>query len=184
MYFFLGKLFYVSSNNLFLTVNVNKRRFATRAEDDRISNLPQELIELILEKLTVQDAAKTSVLPKTWRHRWTLVYMQMVNVYYKNVYYKRWFVSCAKEDRISNLPDQLIKLILEKLPVQDAARISILSKTWRYRRTSMSELIFREQFIFSWFKMLRSIRRLSLRKLVNGVGNGDWRIWHVEALED
>ncbi|MFS7906837.1 putative F-box domain, leucine-rich repeat domain superfamily, F-box-like domain superfamily [Helianthus anomalus] len=77
MSFFLGKLFYVSSNNLFLTVNVNKRRFATRAEDDRISNLPQELIELILEKLTVQDAAKTSILSKTWRHRWTLVYMQM-----------------------------------------------------------------------------------------------------------
>ncbi|KAI3683207.1 hypothetical protein L1987_83707 [Smallanthus sonchifolius] len=41
------------------------------------------------------------------------------------------FVTCAHEDRISNLPEQLIVSILEKLPVQDAVRTSILSKNWR-----------------------------------------------------
>ena len=37
----------------------------------------------------------------------------------------------AAVDRLSNLPRSLIELILERLPVHDVARMSILSKTWR-----------------------------------------------------
>ncbi|XP_017234582.1 F-box/FBD/LRR-repeat protein At1g13570 isoform X2 [Daucus carota subsp. sativus] len=37
---------------------------------DRISNLPQELVHCILERLSVHDAARTSVLSKEWRCKW------------------------------------------------------------------------------------------------------------------
>ncbi|CAH1441149.1 unnamed protein product [Lactuca virosa] len=54
--------------------------------------------------------------------------------------------TCAEEDKISNLPEHLIDSILERLPVQDAVRTSILSKKWRYRWTKMGALIFDEHF--------------------------------------
>ncbi|KAK1367650.1 hypothetical protein POM88_033742 [Heracleum sosnowskyi] len=37
---------------------------------DRITNLPQELLYCILERLSVRDAARTSVLSKQWRRKW------------------------------------------------------------------------------------------------------------------
>lgn len=54
--------------------------------------------------------------------------------------------TCAQEDRIGNLPEQLIVSILERLPVQDAVKTSILSKKWRYRWTTMCTLVFYNQF--------------------------------------
>ncbi|KAI3826794.1 hypothetical protein L1987_00850 [Smallanthus sonchifolius] len=66
--------------------------------------------------------------------------------------HKRMFVTCAHEDRIGNLPEQLIASILEKLPIQDAVRTSILSKNWRYRWTTMCALIFYKQFSIRFAK--------------------------------
>ncbi|KAL8157786.1 F-box/FBD/LRR-repeat protein At1g13570-like [Apium graveolens] len=43
-----------------------------RLDYDRISNLPIELIHCIFGRLTVHDAAKTSVLSKTWRNVWKM----------------------------------------------------------------------------------------------------------------
>ncbi|KAI3697234.1 hypothetical protein L6452_30100 [Arctium lappa] len=60
--------------------------------------------------------------------------------------HKRRLLTCAKKDRISNLPQHLIGSILERLPVQDAVRTSILSKNWRYRWTTMTVLVLDEQF--------------------------------------
>ncbi|XP_024984156.1 F-box/FBD/LRR-repeat protein At1g13570-like [Cynara cardunculus var. scolymus] len=48
-----------------------KDRNLSCVEEDRISNLPEHLIGSILERLTVQDAVRTSVLSKRWRYRWT-----------------------------------------------------------------------------------------------------------------
>ncbi|KVI00483.1 hypothetical protein Ccrd_021248, partial [Cynara cardunculus var. scolymus] len=48
-----------------------KKRFLSCVEEDRISNLPEHLIDSILERLSVQDAVRTSVLSKRWRYRWT-----------------------------------------------------------------------------------------------------------------
>ncbi|KAJ9558635.1 hypothetical protein OSB04_013249 [Centaurea solstitialis] len=56
------------------------------------------------------------------------------------------FVTCTKEDRISNLPEHLIGSILKQLPVQDAARMSILSRQWRYIWTTMTALVLNYQF--------------------------------------
>ncbi|MCD9559240.1 hypothetical protein HAX54_017098, partial [Datura stramonium] len=45
---------------------------------------------------------------------------------------KRVVVGGEREDRISELPGNVIDRILELLPVKDAAKTSILSKKWRY----------------------------------------------------
>nr|KAJ0225365.1 hypothetical protein LSAT_V11C100032540 [Lactuca sativa] len=59
---------------------------------------------------------------------------------------KRRNVSCAEEDVISQLPEHLIDSILERVPVQDAVRTSIISKKWRYKWTTMRALVFDPKF--------------------------------------
>ncbi|KMZ68814.1 hypothetical protein ZOSMA_22G01090 [Zostera marina] len=46
------------------------------------------------------------------------------------------------KDRISSLPEQAINKILGSLPIRDAISTSYLSKRWRYKWRSMSDLIF------------------------------------------
>ncbi|KAJ3704122.1 hypothetical protein LUZ61_007827 [Rhynchospora tenuis] len=41
------------------------------AEADRISSLPSEVIASILSRLPLEDAVRTSVLARSWRHLWT-----------------------------------------------------------------------------------------------------------------
>ncbi|MFS7906638.1 putative F-box domain, FBD domain, leucine-rich repeat domain superfamily [Helianthus anomalus] len=56
-----------------VTDNHHTRRFVSSSadDDDIISNLPEDLINPILEWLPVKDAVRTSVLSKKWRYRWT-----------------------------------------------------------------------------------------------------------------
>ncbi|KAK1373411.1 hypothetical protein POM88_029604 [Heracleum sosnowskyi] len=49
-------------------------------------------------------------------------------------------------DRISNLPINVLHLILERLPLHDAARTSILSKTWRSTWELQGVLVFDDVF--------------------------------------
>ncbi|KAL8267460.1 hypothetical protein R6Q59_004804 [Mikania micrantha] len=46
---------------------------AQRLSLDRITTLPQSIIETILCLLPVQEAAKTSILSSEWRHKWTKI---------------------------------------------------------------------------------------------------------------
>ncbi|KAJ9558616.1 hypothetical protein OSB04_013230 [Centaurea solstitialis] len=60
---------------------------------------------------------------------------------------RRRLLPCVVEgDRLSNLPESAVSSILERLPVQDAVRTSILSKKWRYRWTTMTSLVLDKQF--------------------------------------
>ncbi|XP_071718605.1 F-box/FBD/LRR-repeat protein At1g13570-like [Rutidosis leptorrhynchoides] len=59
---------------------------------------------------------------------------------------KRRLVTCTEVDRFSNLPENLIDLILEKLPIQDAVKTHVLSKRWRYKWTSMRSLVLDKRF--------------------------------------
>lgn len=43
---------------------------ADQVTEDRISNLPRDLIEKILDDMQIRDAAKTSILSKTWKNIW------------------------------------------------------------------------------------------------------------------
>ncbi|XP_022036598.1 F-box/FBD/LRR-repeat protein At1g13570 [Helianthus annuus] len=54
--------------------------------------------------------------------------------------HQRFVTSVADEDIISNLAEHLIDPILERLPIQEAVRTSVLSQKWRYRWTTMSVL--------------------------------------------
>ncbi|CAL1392443.1 unnamed protein product [Linum trigynum] len=49
-------------------------------------------------------------------------------------------------DRISNLPGDVIDRILKLLPIKDAARSSLLSRSWRHRRRSIPQLVFDGNF--------------------------------------
>lgn len=46
----------------------------------------------------------------------------------------------ANVDRISSLPDKVIQLILSSLETKDAVRTSLLSRSWRYRWLSVTNL--------------------------------------------
>ncbi|XP_022020403.1 F-box/FBD/LRR-repeat protein At1g13570 isoform X2 [Helianthus annuus] len=52
----------------------------------------------------------------------------------------------APQDFISHMPDHVITNILDLLPLQDAVRTSILSKSWRFKWTMLSQLIFDVDF--------------------------------------
>ncbi|KAM0916284.1 hypothetical protein ACQ4PT_010352 [Festuca glaucescens] len=51
--------------------------------------------------------------------------------------------SVADEDTITNLPESLRDKILCCLPIKDAVRTCLLSRSWRYTWASMTELMFR-----------------------------------------
>ncbi|KAI7742914.1 hypothetical protein M8C21_008719, partial [Ambrosia artemisiifolia] len=52
---------------------------------------------------------------------------------------------CLKMDRISKLPTGIIETILCLMPIQDAARTSVLSREWRYHWTKIPKLAFIER---------------------------------------
>ncbi|KAJ0445011.1 putative F-box domain, leucine-rich repeat domain superfamily, F-box-like domain superfamily [Helianthus annuus] len=46
----------------------------------------------------------------------------------------------APQDFISNMPDNVVTNILDRLPLRDAVRTSILSRNWRFKWTTLSRL--------------------------------------------
>ncbi|KAJ0439798.1 putative F-box domain, FBD domain, leucine-rich repeat domain superfamily [Helianthus annuus] len=57
----------------------------------------------------------------------------------------------APQDFITKMPDNVVTNILDRLPVQHAVRTSILSRSWRFKWTMLSQLVFDKMF----FKYLR-----------------------------
>lgn len=50
-------------------------------------------------------------------------------------------------DFISDLPGSIIESILSRMPIRDAVRTSILSRKWRYKWTTLRELVFDEKCV-------------------------------------
>ncbi|KMZ68652.1 hypothetical protein ZOSMA_234G00270 [Zostera marina] len=70
------------------------------------------------------------------------------------------------KDRISSLPEQAMNKILGSLPIRDAISTSFLSKGWRYKWRSMSDLIFhRDSFSSSKEWEPSSFTRIYLSKV-------------------
>ncbi|KAJ9558615.1 hypothetical protein OSB04_013229 [Centaurea solstitialis] len=59
---------------------------------------------------------------------------------------KRRSLMNVEEDRVSDLPEHLIGSILDRLPIQEVVRTSILSKNWRYKWTTLTTLVLDEKF--------------------------------------
>ncbi|KAJ0807758.1 putative F-box domain-containing protein [Helianthus annuus] len=78
--------------------------------------------------------------------------MVLLNVMIDNCHTRRRFVA-HDDDIISNFPEDLINPILERLPVKDAVRTSLLSKRWRYRWTTMRTLDFHFGFSGQFLKV-------------------------------
>ncbi|KAM0010735.1 putative F-box domain, leucine-rich repeat domain superfamily, F-box-like domain superfamily [Helianthus debilis subsp. tardiflorus] len=57
------------------------------------------------------------------------------------------------EDIISNLSEDLLDPILERLPVKDAVRTCVLSRKWRYRWTTIKTLFLDKQFSQQFLKI-------------------------------
>lgn len=53
-------------------------------------------------------------------------------------------------DFISDLPQSIIESILVQLPIRDAVRTSILSTKWRYKWSSITQLVFDEKCAAYW----------------------------------
>ncbi|XP_077217146.1 F-box/FBD/LRR-repeat protein At1g13570-like [Tasmannia lanceolata] len=49
-------------------------------------------------------------------------------------------------DMINNLPRDVINTILVRLPIKDAVRTSILSRKWRYKWVTISQIVFNEPY--------------------------------------
>lgn len=56
-------------------------------------------------------------------------------------------VRSLTSDRISNLPSNVIENILMCLPIRDAARTSILSKTWWHKWVDVPQVVFDDTFL-------------------------------------
>ncbi|XP_071711990.1 F-box/FBD/LRR-repeat protein At1g13570-like isoform X1 [Rutidosis leptorrhynchoides] len=97
--------------------NNNKRRFVTTLEVDRVTNLPENLLYSILERLPIQDAVRTHVLSKKWRYKWTLMRSLVLDKRFSEKFSKNGAFGRNGFIRITNqifnfLKDPLLKLHL------------------------------------------------------------------------
>ncbi|KAJ4705719.1 FBD-associated F-box protein [Melia azedarach] len=88
-----------------------RRKFNTCIDDDdaeHISKLSDDILIHILSRLTIKEAARSSILSSRWRYLW------------------------KSFKHISKLSDAILVNILSRLTIKEAARTSILSTRWRY----------------------------------------------------
>ncbi|KAL7617371.1 hypothetical protein Lser_V15G03052 [Lactuca serriola] len=62
----------------------NKRRVVSCPQEDRISKLPEQLIDSILELLPIEDSVRTSIISESWRYRWTTMGALVFDKHFSN----------------------------------------------------------------------------------------------------
>ncbi|GJZ11792.1 hypothetical protein Tco_0546551 [Tanacetum coccineum] len=70
----------------------------------------------------------------------------LITVIMKPVHRARKASKLAHEDVISRMPENVITDIMNRLPIRDAMRTSILASNWRFRWTMLTELVFDQNF--------------------------------------
>ncbi|KAL8268835.1 hypothetical protein R6Q59_002633 [Mikania micrantha] len=68
------------------------------------------------------------------------------------------------KDFISNMPDNVVTRILDRLPLQEAVRTGILSRNWRFKWTMLSQLVFDEKF---FMYLLRTERESEYGRIIS-----------------
>nr|GMD29517.1 F-box/FBD/LRR-repeat protein At1g13570-like [Ipomoea batatas] len=84
----------------------------------------------------------------------------------------------SERDLISDLPQSIIEAILVKVPIRDAVMTSALSTKWRYKWSSITELVFDDSSylpntpdIDQWLLFLS---RKDVKELSIELGEGEW----------
>lgn len=90
--------------------NVVKRRQIDCGANavDRISNLPRSLIGLILERLPMHDAARTTVLSKAWRNIWVM-HQQLA---FDEVFFSRMVSKIDEQAQLSEVSRTISNILL------------------------------------------------------------------------
>ncbi|XP_031386556.1 F-box/FBD/LRR-repeat protein At1g13570 isoform X5 [Punica granatum] len=57
--------------------------------------------------------------------------------------------SNMEDDRLSDLPPNIVESILTRLPIREAVKTSILSRSWRYKWASLTKLVFDDNCVDS-----------------------------------
>ncbi|GKE49717.1 F-box/FBD/LRR-repeat protein-like protein, partial [Tanacetum coccineum] len=63
--------------------------------------------------------------------------------------------AAAEDDFISRMPDDVMSNIMDRLPLQNAVRTSVMSRSWRFKWTLLTQLMFDEYF----FKFILASRK-------------------------
>ncbi|XP_022020411.1 F-box/FBD/LRR-repeat protein At1g13570-like isoform X3 [Helianthus annuus] len=77
----------------------------------------------------------------------------------------------ASQDFITNLPDNVVTNILDRLLLRDAVRTSILSKSWRFKWTMLSQLLTESDAKKRFSTAFPSLKALRLSKICLDDGN-------------
>ncbi|MFS8031614.1 putative leucine-rich repeat domain superfamily, F-box-like domain superfamily [Helianthus anomalus] len=83
-------------------------------------------------------------------------------------------MQAQRRDRITTLPQTIIEIILCLLPIEEAARTSILSREWRYKWTTIPKLVFYQSTVQTSTKEI-TVKRPRIMK------QRDW--WNLSRLE-
>ncbi|KAL1829856.1 hypothetical protein ACET3Z_008268 [Daucus carota] len=131
---------------------------------DIISDLPQSIIDLILTKLPIKDAVRTSILSSKWRYHWTTMT--------ELVFDEKCFCLCddRKVAEKESVDFMMRFLMLHKGPIQKFKLIQKFELTTSYLRKSTD--------IDQW---LRLISRADIKELVLDV-YGKGRKWDYPRL--
>ncbi|KAF3436054.1 hypothetical protein FNV43_RR23146 [Rhamnella rubrinervis] len=109
---------------------------ATEDEDQSIK-LAEEILESIMCLLPVEGGARASVVCWRWNKLWkkAIVRTPRLDFYVTNRMHcmLRWPCKTSEsedEDHISKLPEEILVWILYKLSVEEAARMTVVSRRW------------------------------------------------------
>ncbi|KAJ0815070.1 putative F-box domain, leucine-rich repeat domain superfamily, F-box-like domain superfamily [Helianthus annuus] len=97
--------------------------------DDKLSTLPEEVVALILSLMPTKFAVRTSILSKSWRHRWTLV----TNLDFDDIHKVHGF------DVLSKFVDRVLEFC--QTPHVKLFRLKFSDRYYWYRMLSVSSWI-------------------------------------------
>ncbi|XP_055961053.1 F-box/FBD/LRR-repeat protein At1g13570-like [Mercurialis annua] len=92
---------------------------------DQLSELPQHLIEIILSYLLIHEAAKTSILSKSWKQKWHTVPWITINS-------KSWLSIRQSESMVNCILNQHIGTIQKFVIVINRIDLTMTLQAWLY----------------------------------------------------